>query len=109
MHELGLVAQVVEIAAERARGARVKSLVLEIGRLSAVMPDAVRFCFDVVAEGTLLENAELQILEVDGEARCRACEGRVVLTRPIGRCACGSSDLEWLRGTEVRIIELEVT
>jgi hydrogenase nickel incorporation protein HypA/HybF len=109
VHELGIVQQVVELAAERTHGARVKRLVLEIGRLSMVMPDALRFCFDLATAETTLESAELQIVEVDGSARCRACGGVVTLARPIGRCACGCSDLEWLSGTEVRIIELEVS
>jgi hydrogenase nickel incorporation protein HypA/HybF len=40
---------------------------LEIGRLSSVMPEAIRFCFDVCARGTALEGAELEIVELAGE------------------------------------------
>jgi hydrogenase nickel incorporation protein HypA/HybF len=108
MHELGIVAAIVDIASEQTGGASVKRLVLEIGKLSAVLPDAVRFAFDVATEGTALEGAELEIAEIDGSARCRACGGRVVLQRPVGRCACGAFDLEWLSGTDVRIVEMEL-
>ena len=34
--------------------------------------------------------------------------GEVELDRPFGRCGCGSSDLEWLSGDELRVRELEV-
>ena len=108
MHELGIVAQLVEVASERAAGAHIKRLVLQIGKLSTVLPDAVRFCFDVVAEGTPCGGAVLDIVEVPGRARCRECAAIVVLERPVGRCACGAFDLDWLSGTEIRIVEMEM-
>jgi hydrogenase nickel incorporation protein HypA/HybF len=108
MHELAITEEVVALARERARGARVRRLVLEIGKLTAVLPDAVRACFDVCAEGTELEGAVLEIVETDGRARCRACGRELVLDRPFGRCACGQSDLEWLSGEELVVREMEV-
>lgn len=109
MHELGIAQEVVRIATEGCGGARVKRLVLEVGKLSAVLPDALRFCFDLAAQETLLEGAALDIVEVPGRARCRQCGGAVELVRPFGECACGCSDLEWLSGEELRITSLEVT
>jgi len=100
--------QIVEVALERAGAARVTKVVVEIGKLSAVLPDAVRFCFELCCEGTPLAGAALEILEPPGRARCRACAGEVVLDRPFGRCACGSSDLDWISGEELRIRALEV-
>jgi hydrogenase nickel incorporation protein HypA/HybF len=108
MHELGIVQQVLEIVAERSHGAKVTHVVLEIGRLSAVLPDAVRFCFDVASEGTIAEGARLTIVETPGLGRCRECGGSVALDRPFGRCGCGCTDLEWLAGDELRIKEMEV-
>ncbi len=108
MHELAVTQEIVAIAAERAEGARVKRIVVEIGKLSAILPDAVRFCFDVCSEGSPVEGAALEILETPGSARCRACGGLVVLERPIGQCSCGSSDLEWLSGEELRVKTLEL-
>jgi hydrogenase nickel incorporation protein HypA/HybF len=108
MHEMGIALQIVEIAAARCGNARVSRVVVEIGKLAAVLPDAVRFCFDAASEGTVVEGATLEILETPGLARCRACAGEVVLTRPFGRCACGCDDLEWLRGDELRVREMEV-
>ena len=102
MHELGIAQEVVALVAEHARG-KVTRVVLEIGKLSAILPDAIRFCFDLCSEGTVVAGAELDIIEVPGRARCRALRRRdVVLERPFGRCECGSTDLEWLsrRGTE---------
>jgi hydrogenase nickel incorporation protein HypA/HybF len=81
-------------------------VVVAVGKLSAVLPDALRFCFDLCAEGTSLEGATLEIVEVPGRARCRQCSAEVELERPFGRCACGCSDLEWLSGDELAIREM---
>ena len=108
MHELGIAQEIVGIVAEQSQGARVTRVVLEIGKLSAVLPDAIRFCFDLCTEGTVVEGAQLDIIETPGTARCRQCAGKVMLDRPFGRCRCGSSDLEWLTGEELKIKEMEV-
>lgn len=108
MHELGITRSVVAICAERALGARVTRVTLQIGKLSAVMPDAVRFCFEICAKGTPIEGAELDIIETPGRARCRDCGGEVALTQLFGRCDCGSVNLELVAGEELKITEMEV-
>lgn len=108
MHELGIAQEIVSVVAQRACGATVTRVVLEIGKLAAVLPDAVRFCFDLCTEGTSLEGASLVIIETPGQARCRACGDLVTLDRPFGRCACGATDLEWLSGEELKVKEFEV-
>ena len=108
MHELSITRSVVAICAERAGGAQVTRVTLEIGKLSAVLPDAVRFCFDACAKGTAIEGAALEIIETPGRARCRECGAAVALTELVGRCACGSADLELVQGEELKIREMEV-
>ena len=108
MHELGITQQIVEIVAEHANGSPVKRVVVEIGKLTAVMPDAVRFCFDICAEGTVAESAELQIIETPGLAICRTCGADMELEHPFVRCDCGSTELDWVAGEELRILEMEV-
>ena len=108
MHELGIAQEIVEIACARAKEARVKRIVVQIGKLSAVLPDAVRFCFDLCTEGTVASGAELEIIEPAGVARCRVCAEEVQLNRPFGQCGCGSTDLEWLSGDELKIQEVEI-
>jgi hydrogenase nickel incorporation protein HypA/HybF len=114
MHELALTQEIVDIVSRRvaaratARPVKVTRVVLEVGRLAAVLPDAIRFCFELCAEGTPLEGAALDVVEVAGRGRCRACGGEVVLDRPFGTCACGNTDLEWLSGDELAIKEVEV-
>ncbi|AAP85830.1 hydrogenase maturation nickel metallochaperone HypA (plasmid) [Cupriavidus necator H16] len=108
MHELSIANSVVEICAEQARGARVLWVQLEIGRLCAVMPDAIRFCFDVCAKDTAVEGAELEIVETPGVARCLACGAELEIAVPFGQCACGSENLELISGQQLKIRRMEV-
>jgi len=108
MHELSIANSVVEICAEQAQGARVTRVTLEIGQLSAVMPDAIRFCFDVCAKDTPVEGATLDIIETPGKARCLACGATLALTVPFGQCACGSENLELISGQQLKIRQMEV-
>jgi hydrogenase nickel incorporation protein HypA/HybF len=109
MHELGITQNIVAIVSEHARGAPVKRVTLEIGKLSAIMPDAVRFCFDICCQGTVLEGATLEILEIPGLGKCRHCGTEVSLDQPFGICpACNSIELNILQGEELNIKEMEV-
>ena len=108
MHELSITRNIVAIVSEAAAGRRVTCVRLEIGKLSAVIPDAVRFCFDVCTLGTVLEGAQLEIDAIDGLGRCNACGAQLELTQLAARCSCGSRDIERLAGAELNVKEMEV-
>jgi len=108
MHELGITRSVVAICIEHAAGAQIKRVTLEIGKLSAVLPDSVRFCFDICAQGTPLAGSLLEIIEVPGAAVCRDCGDEVALTQLYGRCVCGGANLRLVAGEELKIKEMEV-
>ncbi len=108
MHELGITQNIVAIALEHSQGAKVRRITLEIGKLAAILPDAIQFCFDICAQGTDLADAQLEILEIPGLARCRHCGEDVPLNQPFGVCRCGSCDLEVIQGQELNIKQLEL-
>jgi hydrogenase nickel incorporation protein HypA/HybF len=66
MHELGLIQEVLDVVSDESRGARVRRIVLEVGSLAAVLPEALRFAFELAREGTVAEEAELEIVETRG-------------------------------------------
>ncbi|MDZ8026549.1 MAG: hydrogenase maturation nickel metallochaperone HypA [Nostoc sp. DedQUE11] len=108
MHELGITQNIVAIVAEHAKGAKVQRVSLEIGKLSAIMPDAIRFCFDICTQGTVLQGATLEILEIPGLARCQQCGAEIHLDKPFGICNCGSVELHLISGEELKIKEIEI-
>src|SRR5258708_35596909 len=94
MHELSIANSVVEICAEQANGARVRRVTLEIGRLSAVMPDAIRFCFDVCAKDTAGGGAGLGNIARAGPGRCLPCGGTPGTDVALGQGGWGGGNLE---------------
>lgn len=108
MHELAITESMVEAVTARVGDARVTRIALEVGTLTGVMPDALRFCFDVCAAGTTLEGAELEITEPQALARCRGCGAEFRTADVIPLCACGSVDVALSGGDELRIAFVEV-
>ncbi|MFN4324536.1 MAG: hydrogenase maturation nickel metallochaperone HypA [Azonexus sp.] len=112
MHEMSLaegVLQIVEATARRENARRIKGVVLEIGRLSSVQPDALRFCFDAVARGSMADGAALEIIDVPGSGWCPQCMATVPMPERFGACpACGSHQLQPTGGTEMRVKEIEI-
>lgn len=108
MHELAITQSIVDQVDEKLNGAAVATVHLEIGKLSGVVADSVRFCFDVVSSGTCLEGALLDIVEPEGRAHCRACGSDLRLADLILLCPCGSADVQIVSGDELRIKAVEV-
>jgi hydrogenase nickel incorporation protein HypA/HybF len=108
MHELAITQSVVDAVVDHAGKARVRRVSLEIGALSGVVADSVRFCFDLVAAGTTLEGARLEIAQPPGRATCRDCEREFGLDDLVALCPCGSANVEVLTGRQLRITSVEV-
>lgn len=112
MHEMSLaqgVIDIVEDAARREGFRHVRTVRLEIGRLSSVEPEAMRFCFDLVAKASLAEGARLEIIDTPGSAWCMPCSAPVSVAAVGDACPlCGSYQLQITGGTEMRVRDLEV-
>jgi hydrogenase nickel incorporation protein HypA/HybF len=112
MHELSLLENVREILEEHAVSqnfSKVTQVTLEIGKLSCVEPDALRFSFDVVMKGSLAENATLIMTELDGLGLCQQCGQQLVMETLYEPCAsCGSPDVKIVQGREMKIKGLVV-
>ena len=103
MHELAMTQSVVDMGAERTDGRQVGLVRLEVGMLSGVVPDAMRFCFELLTAGTPLEGAALEIDQPEGRGHCRTCGQDVALLEPILLCDCGSADVEVVAGRELAV------
>ena len=110
MHELSITRNIVATVVEHARGRRIEGVTLKIGRLAGIELQALRFCFDVCAEGTVLEGAALTIEEIEGRGRCLDCGERVALDVPVAICPCEKrARLEVEAGEELLIHSMEVS
>lgn len=110
MHELALTQATVEAIVDRMGDARIECVRLEIGKLSGVVVDSIRFCFDLVAKGTTVEAARLEIDEPSGHARCRECAAEFDVDDPIVLCpTCETANVDILSGRDMRIRSVEVS
>jgi hydrogenase nickel incorporation protein HypA/HybF len=108
VHELALAEDIVDAVASRVGPREVGRVRLRVGALVAVVPDAMRFCFDVVSHDTLLEGAVLEIESVAARARCTHCLAEFEMVDGLPLCACGSSNVTILSGQELVIQDVEV-
>lgn len=113
MHELSLAESLieqVERAVEAAGAGRVTALHLQIGRLSGVDADALRFGFDVAARGTRLDGATLAITMLPVVIYCPSCQAEVELPdlQPFRCPRCGTPSADVRQGREMTIETVEV-
>jgi len=112
MHELALTESLVELieTESRSRGfSRVRVVRLELGALGGVDGEAMRFCFEAVGKGTLIEGAELDICVKPGEGWCLDCAKTVEMYDRFGACPeCGRCHVQVAAGDDLRLKELEV-
>lgn len=103
------VREILEAEAVKQKFTKVNKITLEIGKLSCVAPDALRFGFDVVMKDSLAENAELVITELEGRGLCQQCGQQTDMETLCDPCtACGSIKLDILQGLEMKIKEMVV-
>jgi hydrogenase nickel incorporation protein HypA/HybF len=108
MHELGITQSVVDAVVARTGDARVVEVRVRVGQLSGVLPDAMRFCFDVVTAGTPLEGALLEIEEPGGRGHCRSCGADFGVADSILLCECGSADVAVVAGRELAVASVRL-
>jgi hydrogenase nickel incorporation protein HypA/HybF len=109
MHELSMAQAVVAIAEEHAAGRRVELVEVKVGHLRQVVPSALELAFQLVAEGTVVEGAELAIEQVPVRVRCTDCaEESGAVGFPLGCSSCGGLDVEVVAGEELHVESLEL-
>jgi hydrogenase nickel incorporation protein HypA/HybF len=109
LHELSIADSIVQVASRHANGRRVTKVRVKVGHLRQVVPSALAFGFELVAEGTTVEGAELEMEEVPATGMCRECGAESQLrTFPLQCQACGGFELEVLKGEELLVESLEL-
>ena len=112
MHELSIMQSALDQVLEKARQAgasRVHAIRLRIGALSGVVPDALQFAFEALADGTPAQGAQLLIEDVPARFWCAACSHEFEATRMFAECPdCHRPSAELRAGREMELTSLEV-
>lgn len=113
MHEFSIMESALAAAREQmlAAGAtQIHRLRVRVGRLSGVVPEALRFAFDALKTETPAAGAELEIEEIAAACWCAGCGAEFEtagLNYECPRCHQPSGDLR--RGRELELASLEIS
>lgn len=113
MHEAGLIQSMLATAereARRAGGTRIELVRLRVGRLSAVVPEALEHAFEALKTGTMAGGAAMEVEYVPGLLFCARCERDFTTDDLIGECpTCGTPSGFVKDGMDVQLESLEVS
>ncbi|MBZ2165608.1 hydrogenase maturation nickel metallochaperone HypA [Methanobacterium spitsbergense] len=119
MHELSMADAMVKTVldvAEKNDATEVIEVTIEVGKLTMLNPEQLKFLLDVLVENTLLEGAEINIDEIPVELNCNLCEYNGLADMDesdhylaIVKCPeCGERDVEITAGRECNVKNIKI-
>jgi hydrogenase nickel incorporation protein HypA/HybF len=109
VHELSLCQAILGKVQQHSDGRPVTQVNVRIGHLRQVVPDALKFSWEMLTTSTELHGTELVIEQVPALVECTACGAETVLDLPILMCGtCESFDVRLLSGEEFLVVSMEV-
>ncbi|HDS09750.1 MAG TPA: hydrogenase maturation nickel metallochaperone HypA [Firmicutes bacterium] len=111
MHEVSIANHIYKIVLneleKQEKFPKLQKIKLKIGKLSAVVPDALDFAWNAIVKGTNLENSILEIEEIPVILKCHDCKSEFNIEYPVFLCEnCGSNNTELMSGDELDIVSL---
>ncbi len=107
MHEMTIAMNIVDIVCQKANdesAQKINSIDLEIGTLSGILLDSLKFCFEAASKNTLVEGAQFNIITIEAEAHCKLCDTNFRIESDFSPCSkCNNFNFEILHGKELSI------
>jgi len=121
MHEFSTMQSIVNTILDKLRDYKVQKIekvVLEIGKLTFLGKEQLKFAFEVLSKDTVLEGASLEIVEIEPVVECEACgykgglayeENIAHVLLPTFKCPMCNAKVKIVRGKEcvIRSVEIE--
>lgn len=115
MHEFSICESIVRAVLEELQRhggpdrVRLVSARIVVGRLRQIVPETLRFAYEVFTRETAAAGSALEIRTVPATAECRACGWKGEISGAAFVCeSCGGVDLDARGGTELHLESLEV-
>ena len=112
MHELSIAQNIVEIVSKSAQKEGAKGIVeinLKVGKIAGVEIEALKFSLEIAGKDSLIENAKINILNIEGKANCKDCKSSFVIKDLFTPCpACGNYNSEIIEGKELQIVSFDI-
>lgn len=116
-----MTAQLVKEVLREARARNSKEVIevhLLVGRLNFLAPEQLRFWYEILSKGTILEGFELYIEEENGEVECESCgykepirleeESHYNIVFPTLRCPKCDSEVTIIKGKECLVKSIKI-
>jgi hydrogenase nickel incorporation protein HypA/HybF len=112
MHEFSLAGEVIRLAekeAEQHSALSVTEITIQVGKFSGVEADAFNEALKIVAEGTIMADASVNIIRTAGKGLCHSCGREFEMDHRADTCPeCGSFASEIKGGTEFRVVSVVI-
>jgi len=113
MHEFGIAQNIIDIVLDKLKEENVSKKVERVsfryGQLNQIIPETLRFNFDMLKEeNSLLKSARLEIEVEPIHVECSGCGKSFVLTEPNFLCEICKTPLSVISGDEMRVDSIDV-
>jgi hydrogenase nickel incorporation protein HypA/HybF len=112
MHELAIAESLLVIVQEEIVHHSLENVLrikVKVGKLTAVQPEALSFCFACITEDTPLKGVALDIEVLGIKGYCEACKGYFEVQDPVMICPkCQSWHVRMEGGRELYIDAIEI-
>ena len=87
----------------------INEMVIEVGTLSGIIPDALEFCYESACIGTMAEGSKLTIITIPAEAHCPACNNKFEANNLVMQCpACAELVFDVRGGRDLRVKKINI-
>lgn len=109
VHELSVVKSLVDAVKQHSTDASqaVRVISIDVGSLTCVDCERLRFCFEMIRAQAGFDTAALQIKRIPARASCRDCGEQFFLGQLGESCPCGSYHYDMLCGNELNLTTIE--
>lgn len=113
MHEMGIAHQIIQVAVDAIPAdmdnCKINAVNVEIGTLSAIVPDNLSFCFEIGAKDTPCAEAELIIEIIPAVMKCNDCNTEWNVDEVVFECQnCQSINLQTIKSCNIDIISIDI-
>lgn len=119
MHELSMADAIVKTiidSAEKNQAEKVLEATIELGKLTMLNPEQLRFLLDVLIEDTILEDSKIYLEEIPVEIECNSCDYKGLINVDdsdhyliIVKCPeCDGRDLKIISGQECNVKTIKI-
>ncbi len=121
MHEISIAGAIIDAVLDAARkneAKKVEEVFIEIGELTALNPEQLKFIFETITAGTIAEGARYNIEVIKPLINCKKCEyngpieffEKLHFFLPVIKCPkCGETEIDIIAGRDCCVKKIKIS